>query len=412
MSVGIYSDVDKLERVILHRPGAELDRLTPSNMDALLFDDLLWAEQARREHDQFAKELTSRGVEVLYFHELLTQTLADPQAREFVIPIAFREEVFSITGSAALVEYASSLDAPQLANLLTTGITRREWESEVGQVDSTLTLTLGPTDFVVPCLPNLYFTRDTSSWIHSGVCVNAMQMRARRRESVLYQAIYQWHPLFRDENFALWSTLPASRRATVEGGDIIVPSEGAVFVGISERTTPAGFERLAASLLAGDESISTVVAVLLDAARETIHLDTVMSMVDEETFVLYPGLGQRTTVTATRSSQAGSTKSLPLQVQTHHPSQMHDVLAQASGKERLNFIAAPTTAEIAERGQWNSAFNLLALAPRVVVAYERNERMNAFLADQGVEVVTIPSNELARGHGGPRCMSCPIYRSR
>lgn len=412
MSVGIYSDVDKLERVILHRPGAELDRLTPSNMEELLFDDLLWATQARREHDQFAHEIRSHGVEVLYFNDLLIQALENPQARDFVIPLAFREEVFSLTGSAALVEYANSLSAEQLAQLLTTGITRYEWEAQVGRVDTTLTLTLGPTDFVVPCLPNLYFTRDTSSWVHGGVCVSAMQMRARRRESVLYQAIYQWSPAFAAESFPLWSTLPASRRATVEGGDIIVPGEGAVFVGISERTTPAGFERLASSLLAGDESISTVVAVLLDAARESIHLDTVMSMVDEETFVLYPGLGQRTTVTATRRAGGGATKAEALEVKTHHPSEMQQVLARACGQQRLNFIAAPTTPEIAERGQWNSAFNLLALAPRVVVAYERNERMNEFLTEQGVEVVTIPSNELARGHGGPRCMSCPVYRSR
>ncbi|MDO5722533.1 MAG: arginine deiminase [Actinomycetaceae bacterium] len=411
MNVGVYNDVDKLERVIVHRPGPELDRLTPANVHRLLFDDLLWPKQARREHDQFTKALTDRGIEVLYFNELLSQVLAVDAAREFVIPLAFREEVFGPTAAAMLTEYARGLAPEQLAHLLTAGITRRELEATVGAVPTTWTTTLEPDDFVVPCLPNLYFMRDTSTWIHAGVSINPMHMRARRRESVLLEAIYRWHPAFAPHEFPRWNTVPASRRATFEGGDIIVPGEGAVFVGISERTTAAGFEQLATSLLQGDESIRQVVAVLLDESRESMHLDTVMSMVDNDTFVLYPGLGERTTVTATRGASTPGEDGFSLRAESHLPGQMRQVLASAVGQSQLNFIAAPTSAHIAEWGLWNAAFNLLALAPRVVVAYDRNERMNDFLSDQGVEVVAIPSGELARGHGGPRCMSCPVYRS-
>lgn len=405
MKVGVRSDVDPLRRVILHRPGREVSRLTPSNMQELLFDDVLWVNQAQREHDEFAAKLTDEGVEVTYFDQLLTQTLAEDAARTFVIERTLREEILGQTATRIMREYAAGLDAAQLCDLVTAGITRAELEDQCGAVRSTLLFQLQDSDFVVPCLPNLYFTRDASSWINGGVCVNAMQMRARRRESTLYRAIYQWHPDFRDTDFALWSNEPASRHATIEGGDIIVPGGGAVFVGLSERTTPAGFERLAGVLLDGDETMRTVVGVHLDASREFMHLDTVMSMVDEETFVLYPELGDRQTITATRGGDG------QMQVRAHEPERMREVLADAMGRDSVRFLSAPTGQSIAQWGLWNCAFNLLALAPRVVVAYDRNERMNEFLSDQGVRVITIPSTELARGHGGPRCMSCPVYRA-
>lgn len=405
MKVGVRSDVDRLRRVIVHRPGLEVARLTPSNMEELLFDDVLWVSQAQREHDEFAQKLVAEGVEVSYFDQLLTETFGQDAARAFVIERTLREELLGQTATRVLREYAASLDARQLCDLVTAGITRGELEAKCGPVHSTLLFHLEPSDFVVPCLPNLYFTRDASSWINGGVCVNAMQMGARRRESTLYRAIYQWHPDFEDIDFELWSNEPASRHATIEGGDIIVPGGGAVFVGLSQRTTPAGFERLAGVLLDGDQTVRSVVGVQLDASREFMHLDTVMSMVDEETFVLYPDLGERQTISATRG--AGG----KMQVQAHDPQQMKGVLARAMGRDSVRFLAAPTKESISRWGLWNCAFNLLAVAPKVVVAYDRNEQMNEFLTSQGVRVVTIASSELARGHGGPRCMSCPVYRA-
>lgn len=403
MSLGVYSEVGPLEEVIIYRPGREMDRLTPSNKDDLLFDDVLWLSQARRDHDVFGQTLADQGVKVLNLNQVLKDTLQDPQAREYVIEIAFADEYYGVTASTALTEYANSLPGPALADFLIDGMTKRELDENIGHVPSTYFHRFQNDELVTPCLPNLYFTRDSSAWIYGGVSVNAMQMRARRRETIVYDAIYRWHPRFRDEDFEFWSHGDDGGYSTVEGGDILVPGNGLVIVGLSQRTTPAGVERLARSLFR-DPQIETVVGIMMGRERAQMHLDTVMTMIDPHTFMKYQHLGMLETVVIKRGSLGG------LSVRVEGAVQMHNVIAKAMGLSDLRFLTTPESGPNAERGQWNDSCNLLAIRPGVVVAYDRNERSNEYLASQGVEVLTVPGGELGRGRGGPRCMSCPISR--
>lgn len=403
MSLGVFSEVGPLRQVIVHRPGREMERLTPSNMGELLFDDVLWLSQAQRDHDAFSKVLQAEGVNVLWFDDLLETALGFEQAREHVISRVFTEEFYGITAAETLIAYARSLSARQLADFVVEGMTRNELEEAVGSVDSTLVHRLGGDDLVSPCLPNLYFTRDTSMWIHTGVSINAMQMRARRRETILYEAIYRWHPMFADAEFTEWSNGLADGYATVEGGDVLVVGNGVIIVGLSERTTPAGLERLARSLFA-DDSVTTVIGIMMAQVRAQMHLDTVMTMANEDTFVKYQHLGMRETVTVTRRQGGG------LAVAPASADEMHDVIARAMGLSTARFLTVPESGRDAERGQWNDACNLLAVRPNVVVAYDRNERANEFLDQAGIKVLTVPGGELGRGRGGPRCMSCPTDR--
>ncbi|MDO5719641.1 MAG: arginine deiminase [Actinomycetaceae bacterium] len=403
MSLGVFSEVGPLKQVIVHRPGKEMERLTPSNMGELLFDDVLWLSQARRDHDVFSSVLREENVDVLWFDDLLETALQLDEAREHVISRVFTEEFYGVTAAEILAQYARTLSPRELANFVIEGITRAELEEKVGTIDSTLVYRLGPDDLVSPCLPNLYFTRDTSMWIHTGVSINSMQMRARRRETILYEAIYGWHPIFAGSQFAQWSNGLADGYATVEGGDVLVVGNGVVIVGLSERTSPAGLERLAQSLFT-DLSVTTVVGIMMAQVRAQMHLDTVMTMASEDTFVKYQHLGMRETVTVTRRADGGLTvKSAPAD-------DMHDVIAQAMGVSALRFLTVPESGRDAERGQWNDACNLLAVRPNVVIAYDRNERANEFLNDAGIRVLTVPGGELGRGRGGPRCMSCPTDR--
>lgn len=404
MSLGVFSEVGPLRQVIVHRPGREMERLTPSNMGELLFDDVLWLSQAQRDHDAFSATLTGEGVDVLWFDNLLETALANPTARDHVISRVFTEEFYGITAAEALIAYARELNPRQLADFVIEGMTRNELEEAVGSVDSTLVHRLGGDDLVSPCLPNLYFTRDTSMWIHTGVSINAMQMRARRRETILYEAIYRWHPMFADAEFTEWSNGLADGHATVEGGDVLVVGRGVVIVGLSERTTPAGLERLARSLFA-DELVTTIIGIMMPQVRAQMHLDTVMTMANENTFVKYQHLGMRETVTITRRADGG------LSVAPAPADEMHDVIARAMGLSDLQFLTVPESGRDAERGQWNDACNLLAVRPNVVVAYDRNERANEFLEEAGIKVLTVPGGELGRGRGGPRCMSCPTDRA-
>ncbi|MDO5728589.1 MAG: arginine deiminase [Actinomycetaceae bacterium] len=404
MSLGVFSEVGPLRQVIVHRPGKEMERLTPSNMGELLFDDVLWLSQAQRDHDAFSAALTGEGVDVLWFDDLLETALAHAEARDHVISRVFTEEFYGITAAETLISYARELNARQLADFVIEGMTRNELEEAVGTVDSTLVHRLGGDDLVSPCLPNLYFTRDTSMWIHTGVSINAMQMRARRRETILYEAIYRWHPMFAEATFTEWSNGLADGHATVEGGDVLVVGEGVVIVGLSERTTPAGLERLARSLFT-DETVTTIIGIMMPQVRAQMHLDTVMTMANENTFVKYQHLGMRETVTITRRADGG------LAVAPAPADEMHDVIARAMGLSDVRFLTVPESGRDAERGQWNDACNLLAVRPNVVVAYDRNERANEFLEEAGIRVLTVPGGELGRGRGGPRCMSCPTDRA-
>jgi arginine deiminase len=400
----VDSEVGRLRQVILHRPGLELKRLTPGNKDRLLFDDVLWVQRAQQEHDAFARVLRERGTTVHLFGELLRDTVDNPAARAYVLDQIFDDRVYGPMAVDALRNCFDAMDTDTLTEHLIGGITKREVIERIPEPRSVTFHVLDPDDFVLEPLPNHLYTRDTSAWIGGGVSVNSMRKTARMRETAHYEAVYRWHPLFDGADFERWSDGIGGGVATTEGGDMLVLGGGAMLIGISERTTAAGVERLARRLFAGGE-VDRIVALRMPETRALMHLDTVMTMVDPQTFTQYAGLGMLPAYTVRPGDNEKE-----LHVTDHEPEDMHAAIADALGLDEIRVLTAEQDVHAAEREQWDDGCNTLAVAPGVVVTYERNVTTNTFLRRHGIEVLEVPGGELGRGRGGPRCMSCPIQR--
>lgn len=394
--LGLDSEVGALRVVIMHRPGAELRRLTPRNSDDLLFDGLPWVARAQEEHDAFTELLRSRGVEVLLLSALLNEALASGAARMQGISAAVNTQRLGSPLAQELSAYLRSVDPARLADVLTAGMTFDELPTDVSAGGSLVRRMHRDTDFVIEPLPNLIFTRDSSIWVGPRVVIPSLALRARARESSLTDLIYAHHPRFTGVRRAY-----ESRTAPVEGGDVLLLAPGVVAVGVGERTTPAGAEALARSLF-DDGLAETVLAVPLAQQRAQMHLDTVCTMVDTDAVVMYANVVD--------TMSAFTMARTPDGVRISDEAPFVEAAADAMGIEKLRVIDTGRDPVVAEREQWDDGNNTLALAPGVVVAYERNSRTNARLEDAGIEVLTIAASELGTGRGGPRCMSCPVAR--
>jgi arginine deiminase len=386
---------------MLHRPGPELKRLTPRNNDKLLFDGIPWVSRAQAEHDAFAQALRDRGVEVLYLTELLIETLATEEAREHAIIGATNGLHLGDTLAAYLIGFMRELSPEDLASVITTGVRNDEVRGGFGLVTSLL----ASDDFLVDPLPNLLFTRDSSVWIRDHVAVTSLAMPARRRETQLTELIYTEHP-----RFAGSPTIHGWHHENVEGGDVLLMSPGVLAVGVGERTTPAGVERLARQVFQA-ELAHTVLAVPIAQERATMHLDTVCTMVDVDKIVMYPNVADSLQAFSVTVAERTGPEDTDLRLHVTGGEPFLVAAAKAMGIDTLHQIDTGLDPITAEREQWDDGNNTLALAPRVAVAYERNDATNDRLEESGIEVVRIAGSELGSGRGGPRCMSCPISRA-
>ena len=397
---GADSEVGRLQTVMLHRPGDELKRLTPRNNDKLLFDGIPWVARAQDEHDAFADALRVRDVEVLYLTELLTETLEQESARLHAITTALSGLHLGDTMRTYLGHALSDATPAELTAYLTAGIRNDEVRGGHGLV----TALLDEHDFLIDPLPNLLFTRDSSVWVRDRVAITSLTMPARRRETQLTELIYTEHP-----RFVGTRKIHGWHHEHVEGGDVLLLAPGVIAVGVGERTTPAGVERLSRQVFHA-ELAHTVLAVPIAQERATMHLDTVCTMVDVDKIVMYPNVADSLQAYAVTVDGPGSDEaSLQLDVAEAEPFLV--AAAKAMGIDTLDQIDTGLDPVTAEREQWDDGNNTLALAPRIAVAYERNDGTNDRLEAAGIEVVRIAGSELGSGRGGPRCMSCPVSRA-
>ncbi|MEB9611176.1 arginine deiminase [Bacillus cereus] len=403
--IHVTSEIGELQTVLLKRPGKEVENLTPDYLQQLLFDDIPYLPIIQKEHDYFAQTLRNRGVEVLYLEKLAAEALVDKKLREEFVDRILKEGQADVNvAHQTLKEYLLSFSNEELIQKIMGGV--RKNEIETSKKTHLYELMEDHYPFYLDPMPNLYFTRDPAASVGDGLTINKMREPARRRESLFMEYIIKYHPRFAKHNVPIW--LDRDYKFPIEGGDELILNEETITIGVSARTSAKAIERLAKNLFSRQNKIKKVLAIEIPKCRAFMHLDTVFTMVDYDKFTIHPAIqGPKGNMNIYILEKGSDEETLKI---THRTSLM-EALKEVLGLSELVLIPCGGGDVIASaREQWNDGSNTLAIAPGVVVTYDRNYVSNTLLREHGIEVIEVLSSELSRGRGGPRCMSMPIVR--